>query len=159
MEMTLKELRTESNLTQAEASVMFNMPLRTYQNYENDPSKIGSFKYDSLMDMIHNYIKQMREEQVLTIKYIKNVCQEVLSQYDVDYVYLFGSYAKGYATKDSDVDLFIKTPLTGLDYAGIYSDLYDRLYKKIDLLNTRNFLKDPSFVFDEIMKDGIKIYG
>ncbi len=159
MEKTLKEIRQESNLTQAEVSAMFNIPLRTYQNYENDPSKVGSFKYDSLLNMINEYVTQLREEQVLTINYIKNVCQEVFSKYDVDYAYLFGSYAKGYATKDSDVDLFIKTPLTGLDYAGIYSDLNERLYKKIDLLNPRNFLKDPSFVFDEIMKDGIKVYG
>ncbi len=86
-------------------------------------------------------------------------CQEVFKNYDVDYAYLFGSYAKGYATKGSDLDLFIKTPLTGLDYAGLYTDLEDKLGIKIDLLNTRNFLKDPSFVYDEILVDGIKIYG
>lgn len=86
-------------------------------------------------------------------------CQKVFQNYDVDYAYLFGSYAKGYATENSDLDLFVKTPLTGLDLAGLYSDLEDKLGIKIDLLNTRNFLKDPTFVYDEILEDGIKIYG
>ena len=45
MNNTLKELRKKCGLTQAEASQITDIPLRTYINYENDSSKAGSIKY------------------------------------------------------------------------------------------------------------------
>ena len=60
----------------------------------------------------------------------------VLSKYDVDYCILFGSYAKGKATDKSDVDLLIKTNVTGLDFFGLVEDLRVSLHKVVDLLNT-----------------------
>ncbi|NMA05023.1 MAG: helix-turn-helix transcriptional regulator, partial [Acholeplasmataceae bacterium] len=37
--MSLKELRISKKLTQVQSAKYLGMPLRTYQNYENDESK------------------------------------------------------------------------------------------------------------------------
>ena len=44
IKLTLKELRKSKNLTQAECADYLKMPLRTYQNYETDISKVNSMK-------------------------------------------------------------------------------------------------------------------
>ena len=82
----------------------------------------------------------------------------MFSNYDIEYCYLFGSYAKGNASNISDVDLFVSTSVTGLRYFGLVEQLRERLKKKVDLLNF-NQIKDNTEVLNEILKDGIKIYG
>ena len=82
----------------------------------------------------------------------------MFSNYDIEYCYLFGSYAKGKASNISDVDLFVSTSVTGLRYFGLIEQLRERLKKKVDLLNF-NQIKDNTEVLNEILKDGIKIYG
>lgn len=82
----------------------------------------------------------------------------MFSNYDIEYCYLFGSYAKGKASNISDVDLFVSTSVTGLRYFGLVEPLRERLKKKVDLLNF-NQIKDNTEVLNEILKDGIKIYG
>lgn len=82
----------------------------------------------------------------------------MFSNYDIEYCYLFGSYAKGKASNIRDVDLFVSTSVTGLRYFGLVEQLRERLKKKVDLLNF-NQIKDNTEVLNEILKDGIKIYG
>jgi len=43
--MTLKELRKQKKLTQIECASYLGVPIRTYQNYENDDRKQTSLKY------------------------------------------------------------------------------------------------------------------
>ena len=42
--MTLRELRKNKNITQAQAAEFVGVPLRTYINYENDAQKQNSIK-------------------------------------------------------------------------------------------------------------------
>ena len=49
MAKSIKELRVSNELTQQEASELVGIPLRTYKNYENDPAKAGSIKYDYIV--------------------------------------------------------------------------------------------------------------
>ena len=52
-------------------------------------------------------------------------------------VYVFGSYARGEAQADSDVDILVDTTdsgLFGLAYGGLYGDLKDALEKDIDMV-------------------------
>jgi len=71
---------------------------------------------------------------------------------------LFGSYAKGYAKENSDIDLCVSTNLTGLRFVGLSEAIRDVLHKRIDLIRFNN-LSDNFELVSEIMKDGIKIYG
>ena len=71
---------------------------------------------------------------------------------------MFGSYAKGKATPISDIDLFINTEEKGLNFFGLVEDLRTNLKKKVDLLD-QNQIKENFALMNEILKDGIKIYG
>ena len=72
--------------------------------------------------------------------------------------YLFGSYAKGYATEKSDVDLLVDTDITGLDFFGLVEEFRESLHKKVDLLRLED-IRDNKEILLEILKDGIKLYG
>ena len=86
------------------------------------------------------------------------ICSEILSEYDVDYCYLFGSYAKGTATGTSDVDLLISSNITGLKYYELVEKLREALHKKVDMLDTKQLLNNEALL-NEVLKEGIRIYG
>ena len=73
---------------------------------------------------------------LLTIPAVKERIAPVCKAHGVAKVYLFGSYARGEAREDSDVDFHMKVPkeigLFGL--GGIYADLEEALGKEIDLI-------------------------
>lgn len=156
--MTLRELRKNKGITQRQAADFVEIPLRTYSNYENDPQKQSSVKYKYIMDTLRTYGYIDEENGVLTLEQIKTICSSVFSEYPVEYCYLFGSYAKGKATGESDVDLFINTSVTGLAFFGLIEDLREQLKKKVDLLDQRQ-IENNFELMNEILKDGIKIYG
>ncbi len=85
-------------------------------------------------------------------------CSKVFERYEVSFCYLFGSYAKGKATSVSDVDLLISTNVKGLKFYGLVEEIRTALHKKVDVLDV-NQLKDNIELTEEILKDGIKIYG
>ena len=89
---------------------------------------------------------------------IKEVCVDVFSDYEVEFCYLFGSYAKSKANETSDVDLLIQTNVAGIKFFGLVEELREKLKKKVDLIDTRQ-LNNNQVLLHEILKDGIKIYG
>lgn len=156
--MTLKEIRTSKNLTQKQAAELCGIPLRTYVRYELEDTKEGSLKYKYIVSTLNDYGYIDEEHGVLTFETIVKIVDETFAKYDVEYCYLFGSYAKGKATEKSDVDLFISTTLTGIRFFGLVEELRTALHKKVDLL-TLNQLNNNNELINEIFKDGIKIYG
>ena len=156
--MTLKELRKQKKLTQAACAAYLGMPLRTYQNYENDPGKSASMKYRYMLQQLERYGFVDEEHGILSLQTIQNVCAEVLADYDVEYGYLFGSYAKGTATETSDVDLLLSTSAKGITYYEMVETLREKLKKKMDVLNLEQLENNPALIH-EILKDGIRIYG
>jgi predicted nucleotidyltransferase len=156
--MTIRELRMNKGITQQQAADFVGVPLRTYSNYENDPRKQTSVKYKYIIDTLYTYGCIDEEHGVLTLEKIKEICASVFSEYDVEYCYLFGSYAKGKATPTSDVDLFVNTSVMGLQFFELIEELRERLGKKVDLLDQRQ-LENNFELTSEILKDGIKIYG
>lgn len=156
--MTLRELRKNKGITQKEAADFVGVPLRTYSNYENDSQKQTSIKYKYMMEKLFSYGYIDEENGVLTLEEIKKICVSILSKYPVEYCYLFGSYAKGKATAASDVDLLIYTALSGLKFYGLVEELREQLKKKVDVLDQKQII-DNFELTNEILKDGIKIYG
>lgn len=156
--MTLRELRKQKKLTQAECARYLGIPLRTYQNYETDEGRQASFKYLYMLQKLEQYGYLDEEHGILTLDRISDVCGEVLPSYDVQYCYLFGSYAKGKAVESSDVDLLVATSATGMRFYDMVEALREGLKKKVDVLNLDQ-LKDNAALVNEILKDGIKIYG
>jgi hypothetical protein len=154
----LKELRIEKKMTQREVADLVGISLRSYKSYENDENKRNTLKYRYIMEQLEkiNFIDE--EHGLLTVDDITRKCSEVFTRYDVKFCYLFGSYAKGKETPSSDVDLLISADVKGIKFYGLAEELRETLSKKVDLLDI-NQLKDNLPLMEEILKDGIKIYG
>ena len=154
--MTLKEIRTNKGLTQEQAALLINVPLRTYKRYETDESYVDSYKYKMFVNELNNKTLVDEEHGLLTIEQIKEIVTPILNKYDIHYCYLFGSYAEGRARENSDVDLLIETEITGLRFFGIVEELRMKLAKKVDLLRLKDIQPDNPIAL-EILKNGIKI--
>ena len=154
----LKELRNEKKLTQQQVADLVGVSLRSYISYENDESKEGTLKYNYILDKLLEINPIDEEHGIIEIDDIKRKCKEVFDKYDVSFCYLFGSYAKSKATPTSDVDLLISANVKGLKYYGLVEEIRTVLHKKVDVLDIAQ-LKDNFELTQEILKDGIKIYG
>lgn len=156
--MTLKQLRKEKGITQSECAKLLQVSLRTYKRYESDESKISPLKYQFLLQRLNEYGLIDEEHGILTIEQIRTICSEIFKDYEVEYCYLFGSYAKGKAKDKSDVDLLVAMPIDGMKFFELIERLREQLKKKIDLLDISQLDNNPTLV-NEILKGGIKIYG
>lgn len=157
--MTLFETRKEFELSQQEAADIAKMPLRSYVRYERDNEYGNALKRQAIISAIVNKCEITEEKGILSIDQIVKRVRNVIEEKYIDSVtlcYLFGSYAKGYPTEQSDVDLFVATDLKGLDFVGLAEDIHIKLHKKIDIVRLDNASTELIY---EIMKDGLKIYG
>ena len=154
----LKEMRITKKLTQQEAARRLGISLRSYIMYENDTEKEKTIKYRFLLQELQKMDTVDEEHGILTTEQIRKCCKEVLDSYQVEYCYLFGSYAKGKATEQSDVDLLISTKETGLRFYEIAERLRESLHKKVDLLDMKQLVNNETLIH-EMLKDGIKVYG
>ncbi len=155
---TIKELRKEKKLTQQQVAEMLGISLRSYKSYENDADKAGTLKYHYILDKLKAINPIDEEHGVLNLEYIKEKCESVFAEYPIHYCVLFGSYAKGIAGETSDVDLLVSSDVRGLKFYGMVETLRTTLHKKVDVLSLEQ-LKDNLELTDEILKNGIRIYG
>lgn len=154
----LKELRIEKKMTQKEVADLVGISLRSYKSYENDEEKRRTIKYNYIVERLSeiNYIDE--DTGMLELEDIVRKCSKVFDRYEVNFCYLFGSYAKGKATPASDVDLLISANVKGLKFYGLVEEIRAVLHKKVDVLDM-NQLKGNIELTEEILKDGVKIYG
>lgn len=154
----LKQIRIEKHLTQQQAAEGIGISLRSYISYENDPNKADTAKYNFLIHEIEK-IKPLDEEHGMLLQEdIIKICSGIFSDYNISYCYLFGSYAKGKATEKSDIDLLISNDISGLKYYELLERLREALHKKVDMLDFNQLLNNEALL-NEILKDGIRIYG
>lgn len=159
--MNLVDLRKGYGLSQKDASAILNVPERTYRRYEQDENYGSIFKRQMFINILNEHCAVTETKGVLTVN---NIITAIKNLFDIEYkgqiefCYLFGSYAKGYAKESSDVDLCVATNLSGLKFAGLSESIRQVIHKKIDLIRFSN-LNGNIELINEIMKDGIKIYG
>ena len=159
--MELLDVRKQYNLSQVEAAKLLGIPVRTYIRYEKDNNYGSSLKRKTMINVINEKCEITETKGLLTVEQIRQSIEKVFDEEykgEIEFCYLFGSYAKGYAKDNSDVDLCVSTTLTGLGFVGLSESIRNVLHKKIDLIRFSN-LKDNLELINEIMKDGIKIYG
>ena len=159
--MTLLELRKRYGLSQTQASQAVGVPLRTYIRYETNEDYGNALKRDAMAEKLSKRFEITETHGKLTVEEIKRTAFRLFTEeYEgkIEFCYLFGSYAKGYATGKSDVDLCVSTSLTGFQFFGLVEKLRNELHKKVDLIRWGDLEKNFDLV-NEIIKDGIKIYG
>ena len=154
----LKSIRLDKELTQQQAAGIVGISLRSYKSYENDLDKRGNLKYNYIYEKLSQINTIDEEHGIVDLEYISRKCSEIFDKYKINFCYLFGSYAKGKAKDDSDVDLLISTEIKGLKFFGLVEELRNSLQKKVDVIEVAG-LKDNVELLEEILKDGIKIYG
>lgn len=156
--MKLKDIRSKKGLTQEEAAKLLGVSRRTYIKYENEQIQLNDLKHKFMCQTLESYGFIDESHGILTLEQIKTICKNVFEEYNVEYAYLFGSYAKGKAKETSDVDLLVSVPVNGLEFFGLLETLREKLKKKVDLLDVGQLNNNMELV-KEILKDGIKIYG
>ena len=69
---------------------------------------------------------------------ISNKIKPIAEKYNLTYVWIFGSFAKGHQTLDSDIDILIKTEdvAEGFKIVEVKSALEETLERKVDLVTT-----------------------
>ena len=118
---------------------------------------VGGFIMLSL-GIIGHYLARIYEEVKGRPRYIIKQVTDICKKNQVEHLSLFGSYAKGKANPISDVDLLISSNVKGLKFYGLVEEIRTALHKKVDVLDV-NQLKDNLELMQEILKDGVKIYG
>ena len=85
------------------------------------------------------------------LNYLKEHYQEFKSQYNVEKIGLFGSYARDEATPDSDIDIFVKMKPSMFDMIAIKEQIEEDLHTKVDIVREHKNMKP--FFLEMINKD------
>lgn len=72
---------------------------------------------------------------IYKIEEITEKIRPIAENYKIDKICLFGSYARGEAVEESDIDLIVNAnQLRGLKFFGFYEDLKEAFQKNVDLI-------------------------
>lgn len=98
-----------------------------------------------------------KDRNVLTISKIKKIIIPILNKYGITDINLFGSYARGEANSNSDVDIYCdRGNIKNLVEQGKMEDkLEEALGKEVDIVFSSS--KMDSFFKEQIMEDMIKL--
>ena len=151
----LSSYRNSLNISQSVAAEVLGVSLRTYQRYEKS-TKLSDNRLKNIKVVLNDKFGVTEEKGILTISGIRSRVKPVLEKHNIEMCILFGSYAKGRANEKSDVDLLVKTDITGLKFFSLVDELYNALSKKVDLITTKQ-LTTSQELLEEILRDGVKI--
>ena len=162
MSNNIKIVRENLELTQEQVSLLTGVPVKTLRNWEQEVRKPSEWTIDLVMDRLlrvkmEEYAKIDEFTGVLSYLTIKENISKIAKNYDIEKVYLFGSYVKGQATQNSDVDLYMESDLYGLEYFEFVEQLRENLKKKVEVLSNKT-VQEYSKIDEEIKKSGALIY-
>ena len=94
----------------------------------------------------------------LSLNEIKTIVKELLERYHAEYALLFGSYARGDATSDSDIDVII---VGGKNFVprnifALAEDLREKTGLDADVFEMREVDTGTPF-YESVMREGIRI--
>jgi len=102
-------------------------------------------------------LTQSHSRTIYNILEIKNKLEPIFFDNGVKTATLFGSYAKGAATADSDVDILVDSGLRGLDFVGLVENVRETLQKNVDVIDI-HYVDKGSLVEREAINTGVLIY-
>ena len=104
---------------------------------------------------------------VYTLNEIQSIITPIAIKYKLKAVYIFGSYARGTAKEQSDIDLLVDTTDTGLDtlfkLGALYDEISNSFTKEIDMVTLSSIEQPPirksEIAFKEnVLREKEKIY-
>ena len=134
-----------------------------YQMYQFRVKKTDSDIIEKLTSVVsrNQYINDLIANDInasiLTIKQIKEKIKPVIQKFNITEVYLFGSYARGEATRSSDVDIYcdkgdIRDMYSLIDFQ---EELKAALGKSVDVVTIGSKMDD--YFRSQLEEDKIKI--
>ena len=156
--------------------------LRAQAKYDKKHTRSVLFKFNRTtdadvllrLDEVSNrqgYIKDLIRRdvrgtgEVLRLDAIRTLLMPVVKKYDIKRIYLFGSYARGEARKDSDVDLLIEGDgVKGMmPFLELQESMEKHIGKKVDLVEYGAVLKDNTRAGrrfrEHVERDKVLLYG
>ena len=150
---------------------MANNHINYISNYNKKNYKMYQFRVKksdidliSKLNSVSNknvYIRDLIMEDIdpgiLTIKQIRERVKTIAMQHKIKEVYLFGSYSRGEANRNSDVDLYCdKGDVDTLWKLSAFADeLEEALGKKVDIVTIGSQMDD--YFKEELEKDMLRI--
>lgn len=115
------------------------------------------FRFSSVKKLIIEQCERKWLCMRFTINEIKNKTNPIAKAYGIGRMSLFGSYARGEATDDSDVDLYIERGKLKslLQYFAFIDELENALDCHVDVVTTG--IEDKTFL-SKIMQEGVLLY-
>ena len=94
----------------------------------------------------------------LSVDEIRTIVKELLKRYHAEYARLFGSYARGDATSDSDIDLIVAggKDFVSRDIFALAEDLREMTGRSADVFEMREVDKGTPF-YETVIKEGVRI--
>lgn len=93
---------------------------------------------------------------IYDLEYMKRIIIQVISTYDVDRAYIFGSYARGDRNENSDVDIRIDADkLRTFDLCGLTVRLERALEREVEVIPTDCMSKE---FLDSIREEEVMVY-
>ena len=96
---------------------------------------------------------------IYTMDEIKKRVFPVIQKYNIPAMYLFGSYARGEATEESDLDFLVDTAGTNLtsllSLGALYCDLEEVFQKSIDLITVRSVMQNVETESERSFRDTV----
>ena len=134
MSFSIKTIRQNIGLTQEQVAKLTGVPVKTLRNWEQEIRKPSDWTLDLVVDRL---LRIKLEEQlqiddssgILSFLTIKEEVSVVAEKYDVSKIYLFGSYVKGEASENSDIDLYKGERY---HFAKLMGDEWFRILRKLE---------------------------
>ena len=164
-----KNALSDSGMTMYSLSKQTGLPYTTINRLVNEKLSINNcnagavFKIASALGVQMEVL--MEGECVYTLDEIAERIAPVAKKYNIPKVYIFGSYARGEANPDSDVDLMIEVgTLHGLEVIGALEEFKNVLKKPVDLITTRSLTQERTQEYSKIFIENLEkekrvIYG
>lgn len=94
----------------------------------------------------------------LTMEEVKALIRTLLRKYNAEYALLFGSYARGEATAESDIDVVVVggKNFKARDIFSFGEDLRQMSKKDVDAFEIREVNKGTPF-YKSVMNEGVRI--
>ena len=92
-----------------------------------------------------------------TVESLKEIFIPVFKQEGVRKATLFGSYAKGCAVEESDIDLVVDTGRRGLAFFGVVDALNESIDKPVEVFDTSMIIQG-SELETELKNTGVLLY-